>query len=97
MIAVLGWSVMASLSWIDLAQRLQSIAQTGLTYAQDQYDRERYDELIHLSTLMLAGPEPDRIQLATGLLALERGYATPKVDVRAATSEGGQMLLVPGP
>jgi ADP-ribose pyrophosphatase YjhB (NUDIX family) len=85
---------MGALSWMDFAQRLQAIGQTGLTYAQDQYDRERYDELIRLSASMTAGPEPKSIQLAADVLAMERGYATPKVDVRGAIFQEGKLLLV---
>jgi ADP-ribose pyrophosphatase YjhB (NUDIX family) len=85
---------MASLSWINVAHRLQSMAQTGLTFAQDPYDRERYQELAQLGASMLAGEEPERMQLAADLFALERGYATPKVDVRAAVFLEGRLLLV---
>src|SRR5690242_18183616 len=63
-------------------------------YAQDPYDRERYEELQRLSASMLAGPEPARVELAAGLLECERGYATPKVDVRGAVFENGKLLLV---
>ena len=79
---------------IDLAQRLHAIGQTGLTYAKDPYDRERYDELLRLGSLMLAGPEPESVRLASDLLKLERGYATPKVDVRAAIFQEQKVLLV---
>ena len=85
---------MPSLSWIDVAHRLQSLAQTGLTYAQDGYDRERYQEIAEMSASMLAGPEPERVRIAAELFALERGYATPKVDVRAAVFQDGRLLLV---
>jgi ADP-ribose pyrophosphatase YjhB (NUDIX family) len=85
---------MASFSWIDLAQRLQAMGQTGLTYARDQYDRERYDELIRLASSMMAGPEAEPVRLACDLLKLERGYATPKVDVRAAIFQEQKILLV---
>ena len=54
------------------------MAQTGLTFAQDPYDRERYQELEQLGASMLA-EEPERIRLAADLFALERGYATPKL------------------
>jgi ADP-ribose pyrophosphatase YjhB (NUDIX family) len=86
--------LMASLSWIDLAQRLHAIGQTGLTYAKDPYDRERYDELIRLASSMMTGPEPETVRLACDLLKLERGYATPKVDVRAAIFQKQKILLV---
>ena len=85
---------MASFSWIYLAQRFQAIGQTGLTYAKDPYDRERYEELIRLASSMMAGPEPENAGLACDLLKLERGYATPKVDVRAAIFQEQKILLV---
>ena len=31
--------------WIEFAIRIQSIAQAGLQYGKDQYDKERYEEL----------------------------------------------------
>ena len=34
-----------ALQWLDWFQRLQAIAQTGLTYAADPYDIERYEQI----------------------------------------------------
>lgn len=31
--------------WVEFAIRIQSIAQAGLLYGKDKYDRERYEEL----------------------------------------------------
>ena len=31
--------------WLELAVRVQSIAQAGLYYAKDNYDIERYEQL----------------------------------------------------
>ena len=31
--------------WLTWARKLQALAQTGLTYAQNQYDKERYGQL----------------------------------------------------
>ena len=80
--------------WIQTAQRIQAIAQTGLTYAVDAYDVERYGELSAIAASMLAGPDAEKIDLATLLFASERGYATPKVDVRAAVFQEDRLLLV---
>lgn len=80
--------------WIALAQRIQAIAQTGLTYATSPYDVERYTELSEIAASMMAGPEPERVALASRLFAAEQGYATPKVDVRAAVLQGNRILLV---
>jgi ADP-ribose pyrophosphatase YjhB (NUDIX family) len=74
---------------LDISRELAAIAQTGLTYAKDPYDRERYARLRLLTSAVLetAGvPDfrwPD-----------ELGYPTPKVDVRGAIFEGGQVLLI---
>jgi hypothetical protein len=73
--------------WHTVVQRIQAIAQTGLAYATSPYDVERYGELSAIAASMIAGPEPERIELATELFATEQGYATPRVDVRAAVFE----------
>jgi ADP-ribose pyrophosphatase YjhB (NUDIX family) len=79
---------------IQMAQRIQAIAQTGLTYATSPYDVERYSELSAIAAGMIAGPEPDGIHLASRLFAEQRGYATPKVDVRGVVFQEDRLLLV---
>jgi len=76
-------------------RRLQALAQTGLTYAKDPFDRERYGELQRIAAEMMAAQmeEGDAERLAAGM-AREVGYATPKVDVRAAVFREGRILLV---
>jgi ADP-ribose pyrophosphatase YjhB (NUDIX family) len=80
--------------WNLAAQRLQALAQTGLEYATNHYDEERYKELAAMAASMLAGPEPKRIALAAELFRTERGYATPRVDTRAAVFQDDRVLLV---
>ena len=41
----------AELGW---AKRLKAIAQTGLTYAKDQYDIERYESVRQIAAEMMA-------------------------------------------
>jgi ADP-ribose pyrophosphatase YjhB (NUDIX family) len=81
-------------SWILVAQRIQAMAQTGLTYATDPHDIERYRQLLAIAAEMVAGSDPERIALAAELFAAGKGYATPKVDVRAAVFRDNQILLV---
>jgi ADP-ribose pyrophosphatase YjhB (NUDIX family) len=81
-------------TWIAIAQRIQALAQTGLTYATGPYDLERYSELAGIAANMIAGPEPQQVALAARLFAAEAGYATPKVDVRAAVFQDDRILLV---
>lgn len=47
---------------LDWAMKIQSIAQTGLAYCRDEFDRERYTELRELSAEMLA----ERTELPVG-------------------------------
>lgn len=84
----------SSNAWASIAQRIQALAQTGLAYGENPYDVERYRELSAIAASMIAGPEPEKISLAGGLFDLERGYATPKVDVRAAVFQNDRLLLV---
>lgn len=81
--------------WLGWARRVAALAQSGLHYAEGQYDRERYTELQRIAADMLAalaGAPPEPVHR---LLVPERGYATPKLDVRAAVFDGaGRLLLV---
>ena len=80
--------------WLDFAIRIQSIAQSGLQYGKDKYDKERYEELRQISAEMLSertGFPTDKIY---GLFCNESGYQTPKVDTRAAVFSHGKILLV---
>jgi len=86
--------VRTPLAWLAVAQRIQAISQTGLAFAANEYDIGRYRELSRIAAAMMAGPEPEPVALAEGVFALERGYATPKVDVRAAVCREGGLLLV---
>lgn len=40
--------------WLDLAVRLQALAQAGLFFARDPFDRERYAEIREIATDMMA-------------------------------------------
>jgi ADP-ribose pyrophosphatase YjhB (NUDIX family) len=82
----------STLTW---AKKLQAIAQTGITYAKDQYDIERYQSVRQIAAEMLAanstGLSPTQL---IDLFASEIGYATPKIDVRAAVFSDKGILLV---
>jgi ADP-ribose pyrophosphatase YjhB (NUDIX family) len=88
--------VTASLAprWLQWAQRLQAIAQDGLTYAENVYDRERYEQLRELAAEIMAAGCDTPLDVIRGLFADQAGYATPKVDVRGAVFREGQVLLV---
>ncbi|HUI50401.1 MAG TPA: NUDIX hydrolase N-terminal domain-containing protein, partial [Terriglobales bacterium] len=67
------------------AQRLQAIAQNGLTYARDPFDVERFLQVRQIAAEMLAsGSAETPTESLIALFKTNFGYATPKVDVRAA-------------
>jgi ADP-ribose pyrophosphatase YjhB (NUDIX family) len=81
--------------WLKWAKKLQGIAQTGLTYAEDPFDVERYESIrLMAAEMMAAGSGEKSVDFFVKLLSKEVGYATPKVDVRAAVFRGGNLLLV---
>ncbi|WP_412761586.1 NUDIX hydrolase [Paenibacillus chibensis] len=84
----------APLKWLNWAKQMQGIAQTGLAYTKDVYDKERYEQLRALSLeIMEQYTDVESGKLAS-LFAGEYGYATPKVDIRGVVVKDGRMLMV---
>jgi len=80
--------------WLVRARELQALAQTGLAFTRDPYDRERYEALRAMAAQMMAkGAQTDADRLLD-LFAGEQGYATPKIDVRGAVFDARDRLLM---
>lgn len=80
--------------WLSWAKILQSIAQTGIEFTDNPYDRERYEAIRALSIEILHEyTEIDNSKLAS-LFANESGYQTPKIDVRAAIFNSDNEILM---
>lgn len=77
-----------------LGQKLQALAQTGLTYTQDRYDIERYQELRDIAAQVLAQQLSLNKEWVLAQSKLQLGYATPKVDTRAIVLRQGKILMV---
>jgi ADP-ribose pyrophosphatase YjhB (NUDIX family) len=80
--------------WLRWARRIHALAQNGSAYTEGVFDRERYAELKTIAAAMMAAYGDSTPEHVLGLWAMEEGYATPKVDVRAAVFRGGEILLV---
>ncbi len=81
--------------WLGWAREIQAIAQTGLTFARDPYDLERYGALQSLAARIMAESGGADLSVVAGLFRAQEGYATPKIDVRgAAFDPQGRILLV---
>ena len=80
--------------WLAWIVELQSLAQAGLTYGKDVYDRERYTRIREISAEMAAHMTELPVETVKGLFCCETGYQTPKIDTRAAIFRDGKILLV---
>ncbi len=80
--------------WLQWAVELQSLAQAGLFYGKDVFDRERYTRIREISAEMLAHMSDIPLERVNGLFCNETGYQTPKIDTRAAVFQDGKILLV---
>jgi ADP-ribose pyrophosphatase YjhB (NUDIX family) len=81
-------------SWLTWSRELQAIAQTGLTFTQDPYDRQRFERVRELAAAIMAeggGEDPETV---LNLFRQDTGYPTPKVDVRGAAFREGRILMV---
>jgi len=83
--------VPAILEW---ARKVQAIAQNGLAFSRDPFDRARYHELEELTATILSTELEVPLATAQAFWEGEQGYATPKVDVRGGVFRGAEVLLV---
>lgn len=80
--------------WLDWIIQIQSVAQAGLNYADNQYDTDRYQKLRDLSVEIMHHYTEVSHEKIKDLFAGETGYQTPKVDVRASVIRDNRILLV---
>lgn len=78
-------------SW---ATELQSLAEAGLEYGKDVFDRERYTRIREIAVEMMAEKTGMTLEQTGKLFAGDEGYQTPKLDTRAAIINHDQILLV---
>lgn len=81
--------------WLGWARQIQAIAQSGRMYALNGFQVERYDALSALAAEILAAHSGAPAAAIAASFAEQQGYATPKVDVRAAVVDSqGRLLMV---
>jgi ADP-ribose pyrophosphatase YjhB (NUDIX family) len=88
--------------WLTWAREIEAIAQTGLHFSSEhidpeqdrEYDQQRYSRLIEIaSEIYEKHSQIEKTRYIESFNA-EQGYATPKIDVRAAIFEENKILLV---
>jgi len=84
----------AAASILQWARKVQAIAQNGLTFTRDPFERERYQQLQDLVTTILTSYLPITPEQLQALWVGDDGYATPKIDVRGGAFDRDKVLLV---
>lgn len=80
--------------WLDWAVELQSLAQAGLKYTNDVFDRERFERIREISAEIMAHQSEIPIEKVRDIFCCEQGYQTPKLDSRASIIKDNKILLV---
>lgn len=80
--------------WLEWAKELQFIAQAGLTYSKDVFDRERFQRIREIAAEILSLQSEIPMEKVRNLFCNETGFQTPKLDTRAAIFKDDKILLV---
>jgi ADP-ribose pyrophosphatase YjhB (NUDIX family) len=79
---------------LDWARKVRAIAQNGLLFTRDEFDRERYEKLQALTDSIVSDELGLPVEQVKSLWQYDPGYVTPKVDVRGAVFKDAAVLLV---
>jgi len=80
--------------WLKIARELHAMSQVGLEHAQNGYETERYERLRELAAEIVCKQSTLSEEEVQESFAMQPGYITPKIDVRAAIIRDGEILLV---
>ena len=80
--------------WLELAREIQAIGQKGFNLTQGYYDRMNYARLLEIASEIVALKTRLDQEQVLETFRVQPGYATTKVDVRAAVVRDGKLLLV---
>ncbi len=83
-----------SRSFFEEIKRIRAIADTGLLYAGNDYEKERHQELIEIADRLFANLSGEPLDLIQKAFTTARDYPTAKVDVRAFVLEDERILMV---
>lgn len=79
---------------LNLVKRIQALSDTGLVYAENEYDRERYEELKVISLKLLATMADCPLPVLQNFYMPVKDYPTPKVDVRGFVLNDAKEILM---
>lgn len=81
-------------SLLQIIRQLQAVSQNGLLYAETEFHKERYEKVRDLALELLKNLSNSSIELIKTTYLDQKGYATPKLDVRAVIVIEDKMLFV---
>lgn len=80
--------------WLEWARGIQALSQTGINYSVNEFDKDRYTQLMGIAAEIIADNSVhEKNDINVEFLSL-KGYSTPRVDVRAAVFQDGKLLMV---
>ncbi len=80
--------------WLEWAQKLQSLSQSGLNYTKNEFEIERYNLIQEIASEMISHQSGTEKSEINNFFASEMGHSTPKVDVRGVVFKENRILLV---
>ncbi len=79
---------------LELIKRVKALADTGLVYAEDEYNKERYEELREISLKLLSSVSSQPMSVLDNFFMPEKDYPTVKVDVRGFVLNDENKILM---
>lgn len=80
--------------WLEWAREIQALSQIGIQYSENEFDKQRYSQLMKIASEIVAEHSAHKSEDVNFVFSSLKGYATPRVDVRAAVFQGDKLLMV---
>lgn len=81
--------------WLEWAREIQALAQSGYHYSgENPFHKQRYQRLSEIAAEIIAEHSVLAYQPVVDVFNAQIGYATPRVDVRAAVFQEDRLLMV---
>lgn len=85
---------MRNIEFLEALKRLKTLADTGLLYCKNEYDKERYTELQEISLQLLGSISGTDLEQLKATFPPAADYPTAKVDVRGLILSADQKILL---
>lgn len=84
----------SAFNWLVIAREIQQLSQTGMAFASNDYEKQRHTRLTEIASEIIANHTLLEKESLRKVLMNQPGYATPKIDIRAAVVKDNKILLV---